>query len=121
ALATVVTATLGVGTASLVMLKNTAAATTETDRWAKSLGIGTGVLQQWQYAAERAGLSGDKMADIFKDIGDKIGDAVITGGGEAIEGLKKLGLSAESLAAMSPDKQLLAIADGLKSVATQSE
>lgn len=121
ALATVVTATLGVGTASLVMLKNTAAATTETDRWAKSLGIGTGVLQQWQYAAERAGLSGDKMADIFKDIGDKIGDAVITGGGEAIEGLKKIGLSAESLAAMSPDKQLLAIADGLKSVATQSE
>lgn len=121
ALATVVTATLGVGTASLVMLKNTAAATTETDRWAKSLGIGTTVLQQWQYAAERAGLSGDKMADIFKDIGDKIGDAVITGGGEAIEGLKKLGLSAESLAALSPDKQLLAIANGLKSVATQSE
>ncbi|WP_433766638.1 phage tail tape measure protein [Pseudomonas putida] len=121
ALATVVTATLGVGTASLVMLKNTAAATTETDRWAKSLGIGTTVLQQWQYAAERAGLSGDKMADIFKDIGDKIGDAVITGGGEAIDGLKKLGLSAEDLARMSPDKQLLAIADGLKSVSTQSE
>jgi len=121
ALATVVTATLGVGTASLVMLKNTAAATTETDRWAKSLGIGTTVLQQWQYAAERAGLSGDKMADIFKDIGDKIGDAVITGGGEAIEGLKKLGLGAEELARMSPDKQLLAIADGLKKVATQSE
>ena len=121
ALATVVTATLGVGTASLVMLKNTAAATTETDRWAKSLGIGTTVLQQWQYAAERAGLSGDKMADIFKDIGDKIGDAVITGGGEAIDGLNKLGLSAENLAALSPDKQLLAIADGLKSVATQSE
>jgi len=121
ALATVVTATLGVGTASLVMLKNTAAATTETDRWAKSLGVSTTVLQQWQYAAERAGLSGDKMADIFKDIGDKIGDAVITGGGEAIEGLKKLGLSAENLAALSPDKQLLAIADGLKSVGTQSE
>lgn len=121
ALATVVTATLGVGTASLVMLKNTAAATTETDRWAKSLGIGTTVLQQWQYAAERAGLSGDKMADIFKDIGDKIGDAVITGGGEAIDGLNKLGLSAESLAALTPDKQLLAIADGLKSVSTQSE
>lgn len=121
ALATVVTATLGVGTASLVMLKNTAAATTETDRWAKSLGIGTTVLQQWQYAAERAGLAGDTMADIFKDIGDKIGDAVITGGGEAIDGLKKLGLSAEDLARMSPDKQLLAIADGLKSVSTQSE
>lgn len=121
ALATVVTATLGVGTASLVMLKNTAAATTETDRWAKSLGIGTTVLQQWQYAAERAGLSGDKMADIFKDIGDKIGDAVLTGGGEAIDGLKKLGLSAEELARMSPDKQLLAIADGLGKVSTQSE
>jgi len=121
ALAAVTTATLGVGTASLLMLKNTAENTAETEKWAKSLNIGVGVLQQWQYAAERAGLSGDNMADIFKDIGDKIGDALVTGGGEAIDALKKLGLEAEKLADLSPDKQLLAIADGLKKVGSQSE
>lgn len=121
ALAAITTATLGVGTASLMMLKNTAENTAETDKWAKSLNIGVGVLQQWQYAAERAGLSGDNMADIFKDIGDKIGDALVTGGGEAIDALNKLGLSAESLADLSPDKQLLAIANGLKNVGSQSE
>lgn len=121
AMGSIATAAAGAGTAALVMLKNTAAATTESDRWAKSLGMSTSTLQQWQYAAERAGLSADNMADIFKDIGDKIGDALVTGGGEAIDAIDKLGLSLDDLANMTPDKQLLAIADGLKQVGSQSE
>ncbi|WP_350403365.1 phage tail tape measure protein [Pseudomonas sp. W17] len=121
AMGSIAAAATGAGTAALVMLKSTAAATTESDRWAKSLGMSTSTLQQWQYAAERAGLSADNMADIFKDIGDKIGDALVTGGGEAIDAIDKLGLSLDDLANMTPDKQLLAIADGLKQVGSQSE
>lgn len=121
ALAGAAGAAVAAGTASLVMLKSTAAATGETDKWAKSLGISTQTLQDWQYAAERAGLSGDNMADIFKDIGDKIGDVLITNGGEAVEALNKLGLSAKALAGITPDQQLLAIAKGLEKVGTQAE
>jgi len=120
-LASAATAAVGLGTASLVMLKHVAENTAETNNWAKSLNIATSTLQAWEYAAQSAGLSGDKMADIFKDLGDKIGDAVITGGGEAIDVLNKLGLKAEDLAKMTPDKQLLAIGDALGKIGTQSE
>nr|WP_202616659.1 phage tail tape measure C-terminal domain-containing protein [Pseudomonas carnis] len=121
AVAGLVTGAAAAGAASLAMLRQTAEATAETQRWAKSLGMNTRSLQEWQYAAERAGLSGDNMADIFKDIGDKIGDVLITNGGEAVDALNKLGLSAKALATLSPDQQLLAIAKGLESVGTQAE
>jgi len=74
-------AALGVGAAGFQLLKSTSKQIAETDRWAKSLNISTQNLLAWQFAAEKAGVSGDQMADIFKDIGDKmqlmaIGDAL---------------------------------------------
>lgn len=75
----------------------------------------------WQFAAEKAGVSGDQMADIFKDIGDKIGDAVLNKSGEAVDALNALGLSAEKLSKVSPDKQLLAIGESLSKIGTNAE
>jgi len=99
------------GTISLI--KSTSEHVTETDRWAKSLGLSTSALMQWQYAAEKAGLSGDNIADIFKDLNDRIGDAVLNKSGEAAQALDTLGLSAKKLQNLSPDKQLLAIAQAM--------
>ncbi|EOE4796808.1 phage tail tape measure protein, partial [Klebsiella pneumoniae] len=93
----------------------------ETDRWAKSLQLSTQELLAWQFAAEKAGVSGDQMADIFKDIGDKIGDAVLNKSGEAVDALNALGLSAEKLSKVSPDKQLLAIGESLGKISTNAE
>ncbi|HHC2597290.1 TPA: phage tail tape measure protein, partial [Klebsiella pneumoniae] len=93
----------------------------ETDRWAKSLQLSTQELLAWQFAAEKAGVSGDQMADIFKDIGDKIGDAVLNKSGEAVDALNALGLSAEKLSKVSPDKQLLAIGESLEKISTNAE
>jgi hypothetical protein len=93
----------------------------ETDRWAKSLQLSTQELLAWQFAAEKAGVSGDQMADIFKDIGDKIGDAVLNKSGEAVDALNALGLSAEKLSKVSPDKQLLAIGESLRKISTNAE
>lgn len=61
------------------------------------------------------------MADIFKDIGDKIGDAVLNKSGEAVDALNALGLSAEKLSKVSPDKQLLAIGESLGKISTNAE
>ncbi|SAW83213.1 Prophage tail length tape measure [Klebsiella pneumoniae] len=61
------------------------------------------------------------MADIFKDIGDKIGDAVLNKSGEAVDALNALGLSAEKLSRVSPDKQLLAIGESLGKISTNAE
>ncbi|MDM7303291.1 phage tail tape measure protein, partial [Klebsiella quasipneumoniae subsp. similipneumoniae] len=89
-------------------------------RWAKSLKMSTQDLLSWQYAAEQAGLTGDNIADIFKDINDKVGDAVLNKSGEAAQALDTLGLSAQKLAQQSPDKQLLAISSALQKIPTQA-
>ncbi|MBS0878592.1 MULTISPECIES: phage tail tape measure protein [unclassified Tatumella] len=103
---------ISAGTLSLI--KSTSAHVTETDRWAKSLGISTSALMQWQYAAEKAGLSGDNISDIFKDLNDKIGDAVLNNSGQAAQALDTLGLSAKKLQTLSPDKQLLEISHAMQ-------
>ncbi|MCZ7839713.1 phage tail tape measure protein [Leclercia adecarboxylata] len=114
-------AAISVGVAGYNLLKTTSKQITETDRWAKSLNMSTQSLLAWQYAAEKAGVSGDQMADIFKDIGDKIGDAVLNKSGEAVDALNALGLSAKKLAGETPDKQLLAISDALGKINTNAE
>jgi lambda family phage tail tape measure protein len=110
-----------VGVAGFQLLKSTSKQIADTDRWAKSLNISTQELMAWQFAAEKAGVSGDNMADIFKDIGDKIGDAVLNKSGEAVDALDALGLSADKLSKTSPDKQLLAIGEALGKIKTNAE
>ncbi|ENQ9252881.1 phage tail tape measure protein [Klebsiella pneumoniae] len=119
--AAAVTAGLAVGAAGFQLLKSTSKQITETDRWAKSLNVSTQELLAWQFAADKAGVSGDQMADIFKDIGDKIGDAVLNKSGEAVDALNSLGLSAEKLSRISPDKQLLVIGEALGKIGTNAE
>ncbi|EOH6199337.1 phage tail tape measure protein [Citrobacter farmeri] len=114
-------AALSVGVAGYNLLKNTSKQITESDRWAKSLNMSTQSLLSWQYAAQKAGVSGEQMADIFKDIGDKIGDAVLNKSGEAVDALDALGLSAKKLAGESPDKQLIAISNALSKIKTNAE
>jgi len=106
-------AAAGIGSATLSLVKNTADQVAETDRWAKSLGISTQNLLQWQYAAKQAGIAGDQISDIFKDINDKISDAVINQSGDAAQALDTLGLSAAKLQKLSPDKILTEIGNAL--------
>lgn len=111
---------IGVGTAGITLVKNTSDHITATDRLAKSLKMSTQDLLSWQFAAEKAGLTGDNIADIFKDINDKVGDAVLNKSGEAAQALDTLGLSAEKLAQQAPDKQLIAISEALQKIPSQA-
>jgi len=112
---------LAVGAAGFNFLKSTSKQVAETDRWAKSLNMSTQELLAWQFAAEKAGVAGDNIADIFKDINDKIGDAVLNKSGEAVDALDALGLSAEKLSNVSPDKQLMAISQALGKIGSTAE
>ncbi|EPB6466444.1 phage tail tape measure protein [Cronobacter dublinensis] len=114
-------AAVAASSAGIALLKSTSEQITEIDRWAKSLRLSTQELIAWQFAAEKAGVSGDQIADIFKDIGDKIGDAVLNKSGEAVDALNALGLSAEKLSKVTPDKQLLAIGEALGKINTNAE
>lgn len=113
-------AAVSAGAAGFALLKSTAEQVSATDQWAKSLKISTQELLAWQFAAERAGVQGDQMADIFKDLGDKIGDAILNQSGEAVDALNSLGLSAEKLSKVSPDQQMLAIGEALGKISTNA-
>ncbi len=114
-------AAVSAGVAGINLLKTTSKQIAETDRLAKSLRMSTQDLLAWQFASQKAGVSGEQMADIFKDIGDKIGDAVLNQSGEAVDALNALGLSAKKLSTETPDRQLLAIAGALEKVGTNAE
>ncbi|EMS5549948.1 phage tail tape measure protein, partial [Escherichia coli] len=111
----------GVGAYGFNLLKSSSSQIAEAKRLSDALGMSTQALLSWQYAAGKAGVSGEQIADIFKDLGDKIGDAALNKSGEAVDALDALGLSAEKLKWVSPDEQLLAISDALKKIGTTSE
>lgn len=115
-------AAMGLSVAGVVAMgQSQLEAVTNTDNLARSIGIQTTTLQSMQYASKQVGLESDNMGDILKDVADKIGDAYSNGGGEAIDVLNNMGLSAQRLVAMSPDQQLLAIAGGLDKLQTQAQ
>jgi len=114
---------LGAGVAAglAVMVTQSIRANTEMSRLAQSVGVGTETLSEWSHAAGTVEVAGDKVADIFKDVSDKIGDLATTGGGPAAAVFDRLNLSASQLVALKPDQQLLAIAGALDQVKSRSE
>ncbi|NVF16223.1 DUF4214 domain-containing protein [Vreelandella maris] len=100
---------------------NRAGLINDADALANSIGIATGELQAWDYAAQRTGLSAGTMGDIFKDVSDKLGDFAATGGGEAADLFENLNLQIGALQRLSPDQQLLKIADAISQIEDPSQ
>ncbi|KQN56719.1 phage tail tape measure protein [Erwinia sp. Leaf53] len=113
-------AATAVGVAGFALLKSTAEQVSSADKLATALKISTQDLLSWQFAAQEAGVAGDNMGDIFKDLSEKIGEAVLNKSGEAVEALDTLGLSAEKLSKVSPDKQMMAIGEALGKIGTNA-
>ncbi len=78
-------------------------------------------LSAWQHAGKEVGIEGDKMADIFKDVQDKIGDFAVTGGGGAADMFEKLNLDIKEFNGLSAPDQLLKIGTALDTVSSKSE
>ena len=111
-------ATAALGTMGAVMRTQ---AITEMKVMADTLNISTQTLSEWSTAGEKFNVGGEKMADIFKDLQDKIGDFAATGGGEAKDIFKKLNLDINEFVGLSADQQLLKIGSALDDVASHSE
>ena len=69
----------GIGAASVI--KETAAYAKEVERLSQVSGVGVERFQELAFAADRVGVSQEKLGDIFKDVSDKVGDFIQTGGG----------------------------------------
>lgn len=87
----------------------------------RQLGVSADALQVWGLGAEKVGLSSEKMRDIFKDVSDKLGDFATTGGGEAADVIKRLGLNINDLINRGPDQALLKIVNALDTVKNISQ
>ena len=104
-----------------VMVQKTVKANTEMTRLALSVGVSSEELSRWSHAGKSVNLEAEKMADIFKDVGDKIGDFATTGGGGAVDMFEQLNLKVEDFTNLKPDEQLIKIGEALDGVQSRSE
>ena len=80
------------------------------------LNISTEALTGWQYAAGKVFEDGNKMADVFKDMNDRVGDFASTGGGPLADVMRVTNLEIRDLINLSPDQQLLKVYDALEQI-----
>ncbi|MFV3386929.1 hypothetical protein ACNFCJ_16145 [Pseudomonas sp. NY15364] len=107
-------------------LKNTAAAVEQMSRLASLSGASAAQFQRWAYAAKSVGFEQDKLGDIFKDVQDKVGDFLQTGGGPMADFFEniapKVGVTAENFRNLSgPDALQLYVNSLEKANLSQSE
>lgn len=62
-------------------VKDSALATAQMGRLAELSGATAEEFQSWAFAAKSVGIEQDKLGDIFKDVQDKVGDFLQSGGG----------------------------------------
>lgn len=86
---------IGITTAATVALvaftKHNLTAIQELKNLAQASNISVKAFQQGAFAAEQVGISTEKYGDILKDVNDRIGDFVITGGGPMLDFFEKVG------------------------------
>lgn len=92
-----------------IILKNTEAIK-NIAQMSQAFNISSQSMQEWAYASRTLGFDAEKMGDIFKDVGDKVGDFFVTGGGPMVDVFQRLNLEAERFRDMRPDQVILEIA-----------
>ena len=93
----------------------------ELDNVSESTGIGIEALQRYRYAFERVEMDADEAGETFRDVADKIGDAFENGGGDAIDALEAVNISAGDLIGLAPDEMFLRLADAMKDLPQASQ
>jgi hypothetical protein len=102
------------------LLKSTLTTLDAVSKLARRLDITHEALLGLRHAGELAGISVQAMDKALETFTRRMGE-VKAGSGEAKRGLEALGLSAEKMIAMTPDKALLVIADRIETLGTQAE
>lgn len=108
-----VAATAAVAAATIAMVRHSAAQAKEMKNLARLANTGFEAFQGYAYATEQVGVSAEKLADISKDVQDKLGDFIATGGGafkDFFENVApKVGLTAQALQGLSGPDVLVAV------------
>ncbi|WP_160116028.1 phage tail tape measure C-terminal domain-containing protein [Candidatus Halocynthiibacter alkanivorans] len=90
----------------------------ELENLSRLAGVSVETFQELTYAAGKFGIGQDKIADILKDVNDKVGDFMATGGGplqDFFENIApKVGITASAFAKLSGPEALQAYVNGLE-------
>lgn len=81
----------GITAGAVATARATAEYGAEMQRMATLSNTGTSEFQRWAAAARSVGIEEDKLSDILKDVNDRVGDFVQTGGGPMADFFEKIG------------------------------
>jgi hypothetical protein len=117
-------ATVGAALVSLTVATSETAA--EISRFSQVANASTGEFQQWAAGAKSVGIGQEKLADILKDVNDRVGDFLTTGGGPMADFFEKIapkiGITADAFKGLSGPQSLQLYVDSLqKAGASQQE
>ena len=97
----------------------------EVEIMARTAGLGVGDFQAYAYAVRSVGIESDKLADISKDVREKLGDFIATGGGEMADFFENIapqvGLTAKELQNLSGPDVLIAVKKALDEANVSAE
>lgn len=115
ALAGALTAT---GAAAVAMTRELVTTADQVQRLSRLSGTTTDTFQRWAAGANTVGIEQDKLADIFKDMQDRVGDFIQTGGGPMADFFERVaprvGLTADAFARLSGPEALQLFVDSLE-------
>jgi hypothetical protein len=90
----------------------------ELQRFAQIADTSASSFQRLAYGAKTVGIEQDKLADIFKDVKDRVGDFLTTGGGPMVDFFEqiapKVGVTAEQFRYLSGPQALQLFVDSLE-------
>jgi hypothetical protein len=90
----------------------------EIDKLSKISGASAGEFQRYAYGAKTLGIEQEKLGDIFKDVNDKVGDFLNTGGGALADFFEqvapKVGVTADQFRELSGPQALGLYVDSLE-------
>lgn len=120
------TAVAAAGVAVTAFTAHVAASTRELKAQADAANISIKEFQSLSFAAKSVGVEQDKLADILKDVNDRVGDFIQTGGGPMADFFEniapKVGVTADQFARLSGREALQLYVESLeKANLTQSE
>ncbi|WP_448176620.1 phage tail tape measure protein [Pseudomonas putida] len=105
-------------TALAAFTVSTVQTATEISRLSSVAGSSTAEFQKYAAGAKTVGVENDKLADIFKDVNDKVGDFLLNGGGELQDFFKtiapKVGVTADQFRNLSGPQALQLFASSLQ-------
>lgn len=105
-------------TALAAFAVSTVQTATEISRLSSVAGSSTTEFQKYAAGAKTVGVENDKLADIFKDVNDKVGDFLLNGGGELQDFFKtiapKVGVTADQFRNLSGPQALQLFASSLQ-------